>query len=448
MKNTEILCIDFGSAYTKVAFRSGWDESAELVRDVPIAAKETSFCIPSVVARVERPDGVRWSIGLAAASQTPAEGVKVYRHWKARLLSQRPEEQEGKDSLGDRAVKKQEEKEYQQVGVIFFKKLREALRHLNLPLDLGKCPVRVCIPRLEKDTEGRDRMRDILDQAGWHPAENGPTIYEPESNTCGVFTRGRNATWSPPGCFPPERFAYYPRMFDQDGLFGAFRRAALGRRDGHYGVLVIDIGAFTTDFGYVEFDDSFYDDRRPRPDIVSFSCEIGVRELDKAVYERMRPAVQKAIRRLSTTAWEDIKRLLYDKKPAAVRNPAGGMLVIGEGTEARMIVEAIKVFASGVIQAKNDFCKHHVRGRIDAQVLTGGGSLIPLVRETLVMAMKESSGRVYDLLDEEEPKQALTPQRGPSGWYHDPKEVELRLRQNQELLRGGSAIGGCSVFFE
>jgi hypothetical protein len=54
MTNNEILCIDFGSAYTKIAFRSGWNAPAELLKDVPIAGKETSFCIPSVVARVEK----------------------------------------------------------------------------------------------------------------------------------------------------------------------------------------------------------------------------------------------------------------------------------------------------------------------------------------------------------------------------------------------------------
>jgi len=115
-------------------------------------------------------------------------------------------------------------------------------------------------------------------------------------------------------------------MYDREGLFGAFRQAALAGKGCRYSVLVIDVGAFTTDFGFVEFDDSFYTDNLPRPDIIQLSCKIGVRELDQAVYEQLRPEVQGAIRRLTTTGWEGVKRRLYRQEPAAVRNPAGGRL--------------------------------------------------------------------------------------------------------------------------
>jgi hypothetical protein len=449
MKNSEVLCIDFGSAYTKIAFRSGWDEAAQLIRDVPIAAKETSFCVPSVVAKVERMDGIRWAIGQAAAGLVAGDGTKIYRHWKARLLSDRPGEHERKDSLGEAPTTDMQENEYHQVGVVYFKTLKEALQRMDLPLALSKCPVRICIPRLGESRVCQKKITAMLIEAGWQLADNSPTVFEPESNACGVFTRGRNATWYPPKCSFPGRFAHYPRMFDSDGLFGAFRQAALSGQGGRYGVLVIDVGAFTTDFGYVEFDDSFYDNAIPKPDISQLSCEIGVRELDQAVYERMRPEVQQAVRRMSTTAWENAKRLLYTGKPAAVRNPAGGMLVIGDGSEASRILQGIEEFAARVVSGKDEFCRRQVKGKVHAQVLTGGGMMIPLVRETLIKAVKEEQGtRVYDLLDQDEPKQALLPRRTDSGWYHNEEEIDLRLRQNQELVRGGSAMGGCSVFFE
>jgi hypothetical protein len=230
---------------------------------------------------------------------------------------------------------------------------------------------------------------------------------------------------------------------------GAFRAAFHAGKAARYGVLLIDIGAYTTDFGYVQFDESFYDDNVPRPEIVQLSREIGVLELDRAIVERLGPDVQRAISRTSTTEWETAKLRLYHKEPAAIRNPSGGLIKLGDGKGADIIVEASEEFADRVVQAKKDFRRRHIKGQIDAEVLTGGGAMIPIVRAALVKAMKADRGaHVYDLLDEDEPEQALRPKRGPSGWYYDQREVDSRKRANQELVRGGSAIGGCSVFFE
>ena len=82
---------------------------------------------------------------------------------------------------------------------------------------------------------------------------------------------------------------------------------------------------------------------------------------------------------------------------------------------------------------------------VDAETLTGGGAMVPLVRELLTHRMQaESASWIHDLLDEEEPRRAI-PNRGGR---EDEGAVEARARQNRELVRGGSAIGGCSVFFE
>src|SRR5208283_4472214 len=91
---------------------------------------------------------------------------------------------------------------------------------------------------------------------------------------------------------------------------------------------------------------------------------------------------------------------------AAIRNPAGGMLIIEKGgAEARRIDAAIASFAGRIVDAKDDFRTNHVKGKIDAQVLTGGGSMIPKVRSILVESMKQDgTSGVYDLLDENEPR--------------------------------------------
>jgi len=475
MKNARILCIDFGSAYTKVALRRDWNETVRLVWDIPLADRDTSFCVPSVVARVERLRGPRWLVGQEAAAQRPGDGVTVYRDLKAGLFTEGPAEQkvkdtigrEGfarrvlrritalrvKDTIGSEGFARHDAREHQEVGVIFFKELRDTLRKMSLRLDIEECPLRLCIPRLDKNPGAREVMIKILSDAGWSFAENRETVYEPESNAIGVVTRGLNATWYPPLPFRQQRFPMYLRMFDpKRGPLAAFRQAFLQkpRRDFHYGVLVVDIGAFTTDFGYVEFDESFYNEKVPCREIIQISREVGIRELDRSVHDRMRPEVQHAIGRISMSDWEIAKRRLYSGSPAAIRNPEGGVLKIGTGSEAKTIADAIGEFAARVVEERRVFCSNKVRGHIDAQVLTGGGAMIPLVHDILVKAMKdEQGGRFYDLLDNEEPYGVLLQKKTPAGnWEYDREEVEARVRQNLELTRGASAIGGCSVFFE
>lgn len=121
------------------------------------------------------------------------------------------------------------------------------------------------------------------------------------------------------------------------------------------------------------------------------------------------------------------------------------MLRVGEGNEALKIRNAISAFADEVWRARRNFLSAHGCGMVDAETLTGGGAMVPLVRELLTHRMQaESASWIHDLLDEEEPRRAI-PNRGGR---EDEGAVEARARQNRELVRGGSAIGGCSVFFE
>ena len=119
MQHKTLICIDFGSAYTKVAVRAGWDGDAELTRDTPLAADDTTFCIPSVVAKVERKGSTKWIVGQAATQQRVGDGVTLYEHFKAKLLS----DQSSKHDIDV----------HREIGVVFFKELRAALEKLSLP---------------------------------------------------------------------------------------------------------------------------------------------------------------------------------------------------------------------------------------------------------------------------------------------------------------------------
>lgn len=207
MDNRQLLSIDFGSAYTKIAFRTSWNTESELLRDIPLAPKETTYCIPSIVARVTRGHKEEWLIGVDAASQLPGDGVKIYRDWKAGLLTG--------------------EEECVQVAKHFFRTLRSMLNGMrSFEEAITSHPVRVCVPSMGDANDLSPVIVQILEDSGWHLAPVKPTAYEPEANALGVLTRGRNATWIPAHVdFQPHkgRSVWLPSMLDPD-LNNAFRQ--------------------------------------------------------------------------------------------------------------------------------------------------------------------------------------------------------------------------------
>jgi hypothetical protein len=441
MKNRRLLSIDLGSAYTKIAIRRDWNAGSDLLRDLPLASDEVDFCVPSVVARVERNGTTRWTIGAAAGAQAPGEGVSIFRYWKARLFSSSPQAQAGRDQMGQSSEAYGSE-DYEQVAIQFFRGLRESLAQSRYAADVASSAVRVCVPRIgEVDVDGR--VGSILDAAGWRPAGGRVTVYEPESNACGMFTRGRNATWYPPApSFTARagRSLHLMKMLEPEGLLQALRRMS-----GSFGVLVIDIGGFTTDFGYVQFDTSFSSNDWHRPTIVQQSYELGIRELDQAVYDSLDAAAQREIRRLPPGQWDAVKVDLYRGVPVTLGGVRGKPLRIGTGEGAERTAGALRRFAERVMEVRDTFIRDHVRGPINAQTLTGGGSMIEPVRSAVVRGLAaDEQAQVFDLLDEHEPRRTLTLRGG----YVDEQAVQARARRNQELVRGGSAIGGSSVFFE
>ena len=221
------------------------------------------------------------------------------------------------------------------------------------------------------------------------------------------------------------------------------------RTEGRYGVLVIDVGAFTTDFGYVLFNDSFWDENIAPSDVVQRSREVGVRKLDQDIIVQFSDEARRAISRTRQSSWEDAKRRLFHGESFAIEKPSGGRIIIErKSVQAQAINDAIDTFANEIVEAKNDFSKN-LEGEINALVLTGGGIKIPRVREILIRAMPEDRKfSTYDLLDDDEPLRAREKAVWPDDTEYNERTIEERRRQNRDLVRGGSAIGGCSVFFE
>ncbi|MEO7359910.1 MAG: hypothetical protein ABI120_06255 [Gemmatimonadaceae bacterium] len=437
MKNRLLVCVDFGSSYTKVAIRIGWDGFTVLADNWPMASTELTFCIPSVVAKVRRGNESEWLVGVDAANQPPGDGVTIYRNWKATLFDEMLSDVNGAATQSSAAPAFDPE-----VGVAFFTALRHALRERSSLLERDDIPVRICIPKFGSVALAETRLASVLEKSGLLPATPRPTVFEPESNALGILSRGNNTTWLPkPVNFMPwkGREVDLPRMLDSVELRAAFRHM----RE-YFGFLVIDIGFFTTDFGYVRFDTSFSTGDWNRPAIIQSSVALGIQDLDQMVRSCLSDDARTAVEQVSTTQWDALKANLYQGVPVVVTNPDGSVLEIGGGRDGEVVREAIQQFAEKVWNARQDFAAASLGDRVHAQVVTGGGSMIGGIKDLLAT---RSSAEMENNGDDFVRTMAPLFKR-VSKHTAETASPEARARRDTQLVRGGSAIGGASVFFE
>ena len=437
MKNRLVVCVDFGSSYTKVAIRIGWDGFTVLADNWSMASEELTFCIPSVVAKVRHGSESEWLVGVDAANQPPGEDVTIYRNWKATLFEELPH-----DANVAAAQSSTLSAFNPEVGVAFFSALRRALRERSSLLERDDIPVRVCIPKFGSVALAETRLASVLEQSGLLPATPRPTVFEPESNALGILSRGNNTTWLPkPVNFMPwkGREVDLPRMLDSVELRAAFRHM----RE-YFGFLVIDIGFFTTDFGYVRFDTSFSTGDWNRPAIIQSSVALGIQDLDHMVRNCLSDDARNAVKQLSTTQWDALKTNLYQGLPVVLHNADGSVLEIGGGRDGEAVREAIRQFGEKVWSARQDFSAGSLDGRVHAQCVTGGGSMIGGIKDLLATrSSAEMENNGDDFVSTMAPIfKRVTKHSADSG------SPAARARRDTQLVRGGSAIGGASVFFE
>ena len=427
MKNRAVVCIDMGSAYTKVAYRLEWSERATIINGTSASLEmPNSFCLPSTVARTFTRDGrLRWLIGRDAASRTPESGVEIFRNWKSGLFSE-------SSSAAQRS-------ESEDVAIAFLKELRLVVRS-TVP-DLADAPARIAVPKLNgtQNLEVDRMMRRLLFEAGWTGAQSRCAVFEPESNAIGVLTRGRNATWAPKTPSSRQGFGpsmMMPKMLD-DGLRAAFRSMS-----GFFRLFVTDIGAFTTDFGLVEFDCSLDDDDYNRPAIEQASVELGINQLDEAVKRVFPSDVKEHLMLISSTDWERCKMNLYDGKEhqVTIRNED---VRIGGPSDQQRITRVVNSFADKVVAARREFAAKHAK-KLNEEALTGGGAKIQRLRERVMTKVRAEGHHVHDLEDPSEPDFATSRGAGQL----TPTERDNRTKENAILVRTASALGGVSVFFE
>src|SRR3954464_14728069 len=87
-----VFCIDFGSAYTKVALRRDPKERSELVTDTNLSLDDgLNVCVPSamLVDTSSSPPSVTWGMKLAN-DRMGGDGLVLKRNWKKDLYEAAP----------------------------------------------------------------------------------------------------------------------------------------------------------------------------------------------------------------------------------------------------------------------------------------------------------------------------------------------------------------------
>jgi hypothetical protein len=275
-----------------------------------------------------------------------------------------------------------------------------------------------------------------MDLSGW----NDPTLIlkvrEPHANTLGLFTDGRNAVRRNGA---GECWASKPEMFDdgayQNNLYmRTLRQYLLGGTHGNLlTVMVVDIGAFTTDLAKLTFDFS-----EPADGLRALRQEshaLGViNQLDKPLFQAIENRHGFSWARHSFNDTEGCKSNLYQNQPHPLLtyvNHSPVTLELGTGEDIELITSATKRFATAVWEKIAAFATDEVPSHV---YLTGGGSRIKDVAETLRASIIGAGMRVVSVDNGE----------GASG-----TEAQRSWRQTGEgLQRLATAVGGASVLLQ
>jgi hypothetical protein len=422
------LCIDLGSAYTKIGFRETPCSQARLLSLEELNLDEQHVCVPSVAAWRERDD--RWVFGIDAADLVEGNGILVFRNWKADLFPDGERAVNPWDLLGEDPHEGLRDgpgsyARARNVASRYLTWLRQDLVPRMLPgVDLSKVVLRLCIPEFAMFSPHAAEMDRMLEAAGWHnPASFCSS--EPMSNLTGALTQGHNAVLEPQ---PGKVFADIPKMFARSHLLEMVAACQEGDEGdvSEYATLIIDVGAYTTDFGLISIDlagHGFF------PISETHSVPLGVHELDRRVVDVLPEPLGSAVSRFSGREWERFHRVVYteDREWGL---PTGGV-VNGSEEERTRIANVVVQFAAEIAAGLNDFLEQYRPPAVQEVILTGGGNNIPELARRLRTALARWGVATFYL-----PKAGLS--------LNGARQVEIV----PSVVRGASAVGGASVLFD
>jgi hypothetical protein len=464
-----VFCIDFGSAYTKVALRRDPSANSEL-----LTWPNIDFCVPTTVA-VDRRQGTkpRLAFGDEAADQQGGGGIDVYRNWKRTIFltpgsagtKQSPLEAllESDELIqlankfgvangqiaylqqlvttarsliagpGGRMISAESQQQTITAAIAahFFYWLRQRVLEAcaKLPtagLKYEEIPVRVAIPAFahsaDRSHPGAKLLLEALNKAGWPLHTEQPTVAEPDANTIGILTKASNVLSKSGRINIGDMFSKGPLITVLKG-------------DPHhptYRALVIDVGAFTTDFAAL----TVKPDSKSEPEtgigfnIIQHSVPFGVSNLDDVMRSVLK--VDEWPVKPTWSDWAKVQQSVYTNGKG-YRAPGLGR-VVGGPTDSEAVQTALTDFGTRLAEEATKFCEPLTPVSMQELILTGGGSSIPVVRDVLQKAAT-ACGQNYVKTHAPDLK------RGKAG-------SPLVDKLDDHFTRGGSALGGASIYFE
>jgi hypothetical protein len=469
-----IFSIDFGSAYTKVALRRDPTADGELLACEGV---EYDRWIPTVLAVDRRGAEPRVEIGDRAAGLKSGGGIDVFANFKADLFADtsgtpdRPQlspldallQSEEFAALaakysvlppqvaalramtvsaralvtapGERTVSLQAHRQANAAKAAqhFFLWLRKRILAAcaKLPatgLKYEDIPLRVAVPALDGVVDvsqhpGCKLLREALHRAGWPLHPDCPFVTEPESNAVGILTKAANV-------LSRRGHIHLGEMFNKGPLVTVLKGDAHHPR---YRALVIDVGAFTTDFAALSVNT---EGKTPELSggagfsVTARSARLGANDLDASLPKSLPPEKREWLEKTSRKEFSAFQRNVF-WEGKGYRVP--GLGVIGGDADREALQACVGEFAAQVAKEIEHFCAGLEPGGMQELILTGGGSYIPAVRDAIISAA-QSGGHTYVKTHASELKRAKS---GPP--------VDSL---NEAFVRGGSALGGASIYFE
>ncbi len=472
-----VFCIDLGSGYTKVGLRTAPGADTTLLASPSVLAGGVDFCLPTVVA-VDQTSGTRqYEFGYQALDRKPGDKVRVFANWKRwafeagragpsglhTLLAsddfaalagryQVPVAQvhglrqlvSASHQLNGGPPPATEPLEVRWATVLaekFFRHLRtfvlDACRKMEKPPEnVEDVPCVLTAPAFVPEAElsahpGVKLLAGAVTRAGWTLRSHTPVVSEPFSNAVGVLTGGVNALRTlKPRNKPPVTRIDLGKMFKKGPIITA---ANDGAHYPLYRALVVDVGAYTTDVAVVELPAAEIDDFTPAAVRVrQTSVPLGVYELDARVRAALPPRQADYLtNQMSAANWEDFRLTVYagtsEKPYKTLEGNIGGRK---DGPAIRAVLEA---FGREVVGRVVEFCGDLPPAHMQELILTGGGNGIPSLRTALETGVSLPGSKIV---------RVLSPNRRTA-------VADALARQlDDQQTRGGSALGGCSIFFE
>jgi hypothetical protein len=469
-----VFCIDFGSAYTKVALRRDPSAESELISTRAGTTTEPSFCVPSTVAVDRRGPKAVPEFGDRAASLQPGGGIEVHRNWKKAIFQRhapgaKPQQSpletllqseelrelaarfgvaagqvahlqqlvgSARQLIGGRVVSAESQQHVVAASIAphFFHWLRQQVLEAcsRLPttgLRFDSIPVRITIPAFDHSASadlqpGWRTLLDALSKAGWplHPEQ--PTIAEPYANAIGVLTKGTNS--------------YLRGKIRIGDMFGRSPLTTVMKDATHhplYRAMVIDVGAYTTDFSALTMkpDDDNTSDADAQISVLQHSQPLGVSDLDLRMIAALPKEKGDWLRKAASIDWEDFRPAVYSEGKG-VRVPDLG--VVGGPADAEAVRACVAEFVAQLSAETAKFLgslEAVPPGSLQELILTGGGSFVTAVRDALLSAAQASGNEFIKV-------HAPALKKSTGGPLID--------KLDRTLARGAGAIGGASIYFE